>query len=149
MKPCSWERGSTMSDGLPRARSSWRFERKLAVAFTARAAPPKPLIERTESEMTEPAVRAAVEMLCRFAGERPGDRSDLARFLEDLFVGERGLLTSHLSGLVTGEEVIDALLDRFQTLTFGVPELGAEQRAAEWAVLGRDVYAVLFGRPRP
>ncbi len=99
--------------------------------------------------MTEPAVRAAVEMLCRFAGERPGDHSDLARFLEDLLVGERGLLTSHLSGLVTAEEVVDALLDRFQRLTFGVPEPGAEQRAAEWAVLGRDVYAVLFGRPRP
>ena len=98
--------------------------------------------------MTEPAVRAAVEMLCRFAGERAGDDDELARFLEDLLIGERGLLTSHLSGLVTAEEVVDALLDRFQTLIFGVPEPGAE-RAAEWAVLGREVYAVLFGRPRP
>ncbi len=99
--------------------------------------------------MTEPAVRAAVEMLCTFAGERAGDHNDLARFLEDLLVGERGLMTSHLNGLVTAEEVVDALLDRFQTLTLGVPEPGEEQHAAEWAVLGRSVYAVLFGRPRP
>lgn len=99
--------------------------------------------------MNDPAVRAVAELLCRFAGERSGDPNEVARFLEDLLVGEMALLTAYRSGLVTSEEVVNALIDRFQTRTFGIPEPSAEGRAAEWATLGRDVHEVLFGSPRP
>ena len=90
-----------------------------------------------------------VPVLHRFAAARGviEGENQLELFVEDLLFGEHALWEAYRGGIVTSDEVVDALLDRFFTRTFGLRDAvtSPPREGEEWTALRAEVRSKLFG----
>jgi SAM-dependent methyltransferase len=124
--------------------------RRLLVVAERRAAP-----ESAQGAAgTRPHTRGPVTMFARIdaiaglLGEHfrcSVDPADFRQFLRDVLEGERDLMGAHAAGLVTTDEVVEAVIDRGAVHLLGAPKHMAARDTADLDRLREQVRGRLFG----
>ncbi len=90
-------------------------------------------------------LESIVRLLAHFAQSRGASTISVAQvnvLVAELLVGQRALWQAFVDGLVTQDEVLNAVLDRFAIAAFRAVE--SEPSSEQWAALREDLGRQLF-----